>query len=176
MVTTVAMAQPVQEESPATESIDEQEEEVAGTLIFSAGGSLLDPTVHLAVEGGLRFGNLGVLAKAEWNPWFSVQDPGKLKRGVLNVGLGADIVYFEDRVRSGFFAGASTLLFDTPLDEMGETGFFIELNLATLRWEIKDDVWMSVTPATLHVAIPVTGGIPLVVLAYRHSVNLEFVF
>ena len=99
-----------------------------------------------------------------------------LKRGVLNVGLGADIVYFEDRVRTGFFAGASTLLFDTPLDEMGETGFFIELNLATLRWEIKDDVWMSVTPATLHVAIPVTGGIPLVVLAYRHSVNLEFVF
>ena len=173
---TARAEEPPSQEVPVNTDAPSVDDDLSGTLVFSAGGSFLQPTGHFAVEGGVRFGNLGLLAKVEWNPWFSVQEPGVLKHGVFNAGLGADIVYFGGRVRSGVFVGSSTLLFDTPLDEKGETGFFLEANLVTLRWEIKDRVWLSLTPAMVHVSIPVTGGIPLVMLAYRHAVCLEFVY
>ena len=113
--------------------------------------------------------------KADWNPWFSpqaVQDA--LKPGILNLGIGVEHLYFNDRCRFTASLGSSTLLFDTALDEAWTTGFFIELSPVSLRWPLTEELTLQVEPTSISLAMPVLSGIPLVSFQYRHGISLEW--
>jgi len=129
------------------------------------------------VEGGARFDSgVGALAKLDINPWFNIQESDALKPGALNIGIGPEILYFQERVRSALFVGPSVLLFDTALDEKGSTGLFIDLITASLRFPLNDGFAFRIDPATVHFVMPVLGRIPLIQIEYRHTLAMEVTF
>jgi len=140
-----------------------------------AGASINSVSFNLGIEGGLRLEEYGILGKVDLNPWFNSQDlKGSLKPGVLNVGVGGEYRYFNERCRSAVFVGPSILLFDTALDTKGTTGFFLDIITVSLRWPLGDVVTMRFDPATVHLVVPVLSGIPLISLQYRHTVAVEW--
>ena len=137
--------------------------------------SIIDALFNLGIEGGLRLEEYGILGKVDLNPWFNSQDlKGSLKPGVLNVGVGGEYRYFNERCRSAVFVGPSILLFDTALDTKGTTGFFLDIITVSLRWPLGDAITMRFDPATVHLVVPVLSGIPLISLQYRHTVAVEW--
>lgn len=157
--------------------IGTQSADASSTLFINsqAGVSLNSASMNLAVEAGLRQPSYGIFFKADWNPWFATQEfKDSLKPGVLNLGVGVEHLYFDDRCRFTFSAGTSTLLFDTALDEAATTGFFMEVVPVSLRWPLNDELTLQIEPTSISLAMPVLTGIPLVSFQYRHSVSLEW--
>ena len=140
-----------------------------------SGLSFNSVSANLGVEAGIRKPSYGLFFKADWNPWFSpqaVQDA--LKPGILNLGIGVEHLYFNDRCRFTASVGSSTLLFDTALDEAWTTGFFVELSPVSLRWPLTEELTLQVEPTSISLAMPVLSGIPLISFQYRHGVSLEW--
>ena len=132
-------------------------------------------SANLGVEAGIRKPSYGLFFKADWNPWFSpqaVQDA--LKPGIMNLGIGVEHLYFNDRCRFTASVGSSTLLFDTALDEAWTTGFFIEVSPVSLRWPLTEELTLQVEPTSISLAMPVLSGIPLISFQYRHGISLEW--
>lgn len=150
---------------------------VDGMVAVNAGGSLFAPTLAFGVEGGVRWGRWGLLARADWNPWFSTSDIKRsLDKGSLNLGIGGEVMYFGGRVRSAVFLGTATLLFDTGLDKKGKTGPMLDVVTVTLRWPFGDWFVLRYDPCTVHVVMPVLDRIPLILFEYRHTVSGEVTF
>ena len=144
-------------------------------MTSQSGVSLNSTSMNLGLEAGIRKPSYGIFAKADWNPWFATQDiQDSLKPGVLNLGVGIEHLYFNERCRFTFTAGTSTLLFDTALDEAATTGFFIEVVPVSLRWPLNDELTFQIEPTSITLAVPVLSGIPLISFQYRHSVSLEW--
>lgn len=145
-------------------------------LGLQTGVSLNSASANLSLEGGMKINDaFSVLGKFDWNPWFDSQDFNtSFKSGVLNIGLGAEYRFFNDRCRTAVYAGPSILLFDTALDEQGSTGFFFEVQPISIRWKLTDHLAIRLDPASVHLIVPVLTGIPLISFQYRHSVALEW--
>ena len=145
-------------------------------LGLQTGFSLNAPSANLSLEGGMNLDeSFAVLGKVDWNPWFDAQDlKTSFKRGVLNLGIGFEYRYFNDRCRTAVYTGPSILLFDTALDEQGSTGFFFELQPISIRWPLSKSFTIRLDPATVHLIVPVLTGIPLISFQYRHSVAIEW--
>ena len=140
-----------------------------------SGLSLNSASANLGLEAGLRTPNYGIFAKADWNPWFSPQAVNDaLKPGILNVGVGMEYLFFNDRCRFAISLGTSTLLFDTALDDAFTTGFFIEMSPVSLRWSLTEELTLQLDPTSISLAMPVISGIPLVSFQYRHGISLEW--
>ena len=139
------------------------------------GLSLNSLSLNLGIEGGMRMGSWGFLSKADWNPWFNSQDfKGGVQPGVLNIGVGGEYLYFNERCRTAVFVGPSILLFNTALDDRGSVGFFVDIIAVSLRWPVSESIAIRVDPATMHLVVPVVTGIPLVSFQYRHTVGVEW--
>lgn len=149
---------------------------VDGFVALDVGGSFYSPSLAFGLEGGVRWGRWGLIAKVEVNPWFSLQEKRSLKPGALNVGIGAEVSYFDGRVRTAVLAGTSTLLFGTALDKKGKTGLSVDIIAVTLRWPVHPNVVLRLDPCTLHVVMPVIDRIPLLLLEYRHTFSVEVPF
>ena len=145
-------------------------------LGLQTGLSLNSASANLSLEGGMKIDDaFSVLGKFDWNPWFNSQDfNNSFKAGVLNVGIGAEYRFFNDRCRTAVYAGPSILLFNTALDEQGSTGFFFEVQPISIRWPLTDDFAIRLDPASVHLVVPVLTGIPLISFQYRHSVAVEW--
>ena len=144
-------------------------------IITQSGLSLNSTSANFGLEAGIRQPSYGLLFKFDWNPWFSPQAVNDaFKPGVLNLGLGIEHLYFDNRCRLTISAGTSTLLFDTALDDAWTTGFFIETSPVSLRWELNEDFTFQIDPISISLAMPVLSGIPLVSFQYRHGVSLEW--
>ena len=139
------------------------------------GFSLNTPSTYLSVGYRKKLSKGSILGKIEWNPWITLQDlNGLWNTGVLNVGLGWERQYFDDRCRSAFFVGSTTLLFDTALDSTGSTGVFFEFSPVSLRFPIDRTLTIRIDPGDIHISAPVLSGIPLITLQYRHGIALEW--
>ena len=99
---------------------------------------------------------------------------GSIVQGALNVGVGGELLYFEQRARASVAVGPSVLLFDSGLDDAGTTGIFVDVRPVALRWRFHDRVTLQVDPLTFTVVAPVLERIPLVLVEYRTVVGLEF--
>lgn len=143
---------------------------------FQTGFSLNAPSAAIGLEGGVRLGeSFSLLAKAEWNPWVNTQDlNSSFNTGVLNVGLGGEYRFFDDRCSTALFAGVSSLLFDTALDAAGSTGFFVEIQTLSIRWALADAWALRLAPATIHLIMPVLTGIPLMSFQYRQTLAIDW--
>ena len=123
---------------------------------------------------GVSYGRDVWFVRAEISPWLSLSMRPPLQPGVLNLTVGRQWLWAEGRVRSALALGTSTLFFDTVLHERGRTG--LSLQIVPLSWRMKwgKQTTLRLEPMTLHVPMPVLGGIPLVLPQYRHSAGLEW--
>ena len=142
---------------------------------FQSGVSLNSASAGFGIEGGVRLEDYGLLGKVDWNPWTNTQQlKDTFQAGVLNLGIGGEYRFFNERCRTALFVGTSTLLFETALDPKGTTGFFLEYVPVSLRWPLGDTTTLRVDPASIHLVVPVLAGIPLISFQYRHSVAIEW--
>lgn len=138
------------------------------------GFSLAQPSLVVGVEGGVRFDRWTFLLEVDWNPFITLGGPTLFVGGVLNIGVGVEHLYAGGLLRSAFFVGTSTLLYDTALDSPGTTGLFIDLVPLSVRLPIvANHLTLRVDPVSVHLIAPVLSGIPLIRYEYRHVISLE---
>lgn len=139
------------------------------------GGSLLSPGAALGVEGGRRLGPVWLSLRTEWSPWFSLQASSAFAtRGSFQVQLGAELRFFDGRVRSALWLGTSTLLFRSALDSPGATGPSFAVLPAGFSLPLGQSKWrLRLEPLSFHVLAPSLSSIPLVVLQYRTTIGIE---
>jgi hypothetical protein len=156
--------------------------EAHGSLLTDAlRESIFNISYGPAFRGGYRFpggksAQFGVFGFFERDAWVVSEYEVRADPGVLNFGLGIELLYFEF-LRSSLLFGPSVLVFDTALHDEGTTGIFTELKPlgAQLyfwdRWGLTFDplsvAWVNPTPEN--------GRAPSVGhMQYRTSVGLEW--
>lgn len=95
-------------------------------------------------------------------------------QGALNVGLGADVRYFDDHLRGAFSAGPSVLLRDNVVDNAGAVGVFIDFRPAGVRVPLRCGGVLVIDPLTFTFLMPDLSRIPLVQIEYRTVLAIEF--
>ena len=138
------------------------------------GGPLIS-NVSYGAELGWRFSTrLDLTLSLEHNFWPSSEasDEGDVAQ-VINWGVGIALLYFDGNVRSSLIAGGSTMLFETPLDEVGDTGVFFDFRPVTYRFRSPIGT-VEVAPLALEVMAPTLSGIPLIEIVYRTVVTMEW--
>jgi hypothetical protein len=135
--------------------------------------SVLGNSFGYGANVGRRWGIWGAYLHLEHNLWISNELQREVTTGAFNAGIGGEYHWHEGRGRTTLAAGPSILLFDTLLDDAGETGFFLELRPTGLRFYVGDLV-ITTDPITFTVVAPVLSGIPLVILQYRTVITVEF--
>jgi len=135
------------------------------------------------LSGGLGYGlragwrwskRLGAFIQGGHAAWFKTGHDRKITPGVLNVGVGLETRFFDDRLRTSLAGGSSTLLFDTTLDSTGTTGWFANLRPAGLRWSLGERAAFQLDPVTFMVMQPVTTRPRLTKIEYQTVLALEF--
>ncbi|MGV3624591.1 MAG: hypothetical protein ACO1OB_27475 [Archangium sp.] len=137
------------------------------------GGSLLEPSLHVGVEGGVLVGLPRIVLRAEWNPWVSLQTRDGIQPGVLNIGAGVEFRYFGDRLASVALVGTSTLLFRSAFDRPGHTGLFLYLQPTILRFRVGAH-HLRVAPLSMAIVAPSLDAIPLIAAQFRTSLGFEW--
>lgn len=122
---------------------------------------------------GRRFSRWGFFGLAEFDQTLDFTLDTQFL-SVLNVGFGAEYLNFLGHVRTSLAVGTSILLSDTAIDEAGESGWFIDLRPAGLRWAIADDFVLEFVPVSLDIITPVPAGIPLIVFSYGTLITIEW--
>ncbi len=151
---------------------------------LSTGASLFDtPSLELSAEAGRRWGSWGLVGKLEWNPWLRFAGEDKLVKGVLDIGVGGEYLFFDDRCRTAVAVGMSRLQFDTEIDKKGRKGLFFDVVPVGLRYPLggggdggePGGFTLRFDPLTFHFIEPVIDDvIPLVVFEYRTRVAIEW--
>jgi hypothetical protein len=136
-------------------------------------------TVNLSFGYSGRFGyrwatNWGVYFQAEHNVWTETELEVEMRQGVFNLGVGAERLFFDRRMRAALAAGPSILLYQTALDDPGTTGLFVDVRPTGVRWPVGKSFVLVLDPLTFTVAAPVLGGIPLVQIQYRTAFGVEY--
>ncbi|PZR04112.1 MAG: hypothetical protein DI536_34850 [Archangium gephyra] len=137
------------------------------------GGSLLEPSLHVGVEGGVRVGVPRIVLRAEWNPWISLQTRDGIQPGVVNVGAGVELRWFDERLASVAMVGISVLLFRSAFDQPGHTGLFFYVQPTVIRVPV-GAFHLRFAPLSMAIVAPSLDAIPLVAAQFRTSVGFEW--
>ena len=133
-------------------------------------------TVGYGGKIGHRWGDWGAFVSAEHNIWALTTIGEGAVDSVFNLGLGGEVLYYEQRVRTSLIVGTSTTLFDTILDEFGTTGAFLEVRPQGYRLPFDENVIVEINPLSFIVMVPIFEGIPLIQLSYRSTFSAEVRF
>ncbi len=136
--------------------------------------SLAAATAGYGARAGLRGARWGAFLQLEQNAWRGVEAAAGWDAGVLNAALGGELRFAEGRCRTALAVGTSTLLFRTPLDPPGSTGLFLDVRPVGLRWGLPRGFTLQFDPLSVALAAPALGGIPLIQLAYRTLLSVEW--
>lgn len=126
-----------------------------------------------SARAGHRWGNWGVFAQAANNLWTPNREVLSVRQGVLNLGVGAERLLFDRRVRVSAAAGTSTLLEDTVLDDAGATGFFVEVRPVGLRWQMWGPVRLEWDPIIYSLSEPVVSEPELIQSEFKTVLAVE---
>ncbi len=144
-----------------------------GGSFYDTRREVFSPRINAGLMGGYRFENLGLLALVELDHnWDFTQETDTLT--LLNAGVGGELLYVLGHARTSAVVGVSVLLEDTDLDEAGALGWFLDLRPVSIRWAIGDKAAFELTPVGLDLTVPVTDGIPLVVVSFMTRVGFEW--
>jgi hypothetical protein len=134
---------------------------------------VISPRLNLGVLGGYRFESVGLLADVELDRnWDFTQETETLT--LLNAGVGVELLYVLGHARSSAIFGTSVLLNSTDLDDAGTVGWFLDVRPVSIRWAIGSKAAVELTPIGLDLTVPVTGGIPLVLVSFMTRVGFEW--
>ena len=92
----------------------------------------------------------------------------------VNLAIGVEKLWLNNRVRSSFAAGATMVMRRTRLDIPGTIGGWIDFRPVGLRFVLSSRIALAIDPLTLTVLLPVTSGIPLILIHFRTAVAIEF--
>jgi hypothetical protein len=135
--------------------------------------SFLNGAFGYGFKGGYRYRGLGAFVFLEQDMWVASELDMNVVNGVLNYGLGLDLIHGAGYVRTSLAFGLSTLTFDTQLDKAGTTGLFVDLHPVGLRFAIHDRFIIGLDPLTFTLVAPQLSGIPLVKIEYRTTLYAE---
>ena len=127
------------------------------------------------VKAGWRWKTLGVFFVFEQNMWVTSQFELGVTQGVANLGLGLEVNYLGGYARTSVAIGPSILLFDTVIDEAGNTGFFLDVRPIGMRWPINRFFAITLDPMSFAIVAPALDRIPLVMIQFRTTLGFEFV-
>jgi hypothetical protein len=146
--------------------------EFAGGL-FDIHREVVSPRILAAVAGGYRFESFGLLGMAEFDhSWDFSQVTATLS--MLKAGVGAEYLYVLGHARTSAIAGLTVLVDETALDDSGTVGWFVDVRPVSIRWGFGDEATLELTPVGLDVSVPVTGGIPLVLVSFLTRIGFEW--
>jgi uncharacterized protein (TIGR03382 family) len=139
-------------------------------------GSLLDVTFGYSARGGYRWDRWRAVVHLEQNAWLRTEFGAAVDAGTFNLGVGAEVLLFDDFIRVALIAGPSFLLFDTVLDKSGTTGLFAEARPIGFRYNVAERVVVTFDPMTFAIVWPVLSDPPLRKVEHRTYVGVEFGF
>jgi hypothetical protein len=130
-------------------------------------------TADILAKGGYRLGRWGIFAQVGYNSWISLETEEATSPSATNLGLGADVLFFEGRARTSLALGPS--IYNTnATGEAGELGFFIDLRPVGFRFPICDNWSIGFDPIAFNFNAPVLSKIPLLVFKYVSIVSVEY--
>lgn len=136
---------------------------------------LMSDSFGYDVKAGWRWKTLGVFFVFEQNMWVTSQFELGVTQGVANLGLGLEVNYLGGYARTSVAIGPSILLFDTAIDEAGNTGFFLDVRPIGMRWPINRFFAITLDPMSFAIVAPALDRIPLVMIQFRTTLGFEFV-
>ena len=148
--------------------------EAFGSLLNDAvGGSNLTASAGYAGRAGWRHGTVGFFAEFSRDHWLVTEVGTELEQGVLGLGVGAEMLFAERRLRVSAAGGSSTLLFDTAFHGRGTTGFYIDLRPASLRFSPAPWLIVELSPIGFTLLSPASGELAIRRIEYRTTLTLE---
>ena len=135
--------------------------------------SFINATMGYGIRAGYRLGRWGLVAQVERNYWLPTELSHALVPGALNIGVGAEWLAVDGRVRLSATAGPSILWFDATFDGKGTTGLFADLRPVGLRWRPSRFVAVAFDPLSLAIVAPVLGSPGILQLEYRTLLGAE---
>ena len=146
-----------------------------GGSFYDTRREVISPRLNAGVSGGYRFENLGLFTTVELDHnWDFTQETDTLT--LLNAGVGGELLYVLGHARTSAVVGVSVLLDDTDLDEAGTVGWFVDMRPVSIRWAIGEKAAFELTPVGIDLTVPVTDGIPLVLVSFMTRVGIEWSF
>lgn len=144
-----------------------------GGSFYDTRREVFSPRINVGLLGGYRFENLGLFSLVELDHnWDFTQETDTLS--LLNVGVGFEGLYVLGHARTSAIAGVTVLLEETDLDEAGTLGWFLDIRPVSIRWAIGEQAAFELTPVGLDLTVPVTDGIPLVLVSFMTRVGFEW--
>lgn len=137
------------------------------------GNSDLAAGTGWTLEAGIRRGPVELFAIVDRDNWMEFEYEVRLNTGVFNAGVGASVLLFDNRVAISVSLGTSTLLFNAIFDKAGQTGIFVDIRPATLRWPITRRMHLVFAPVSFFLMMPVLHDPVLKRLEYRTSIGFE---
>jgi hypothetical protein len=148
--------------------------EAFGSLLNDAvGGSNITASAGYCGRAGWRRGMIGFFAEFSRDHWLMTEVGTELKQGVLGLGVGAEMLFADGRLRTSAAGGSSTLLFDTAFHDKGTTGFYIDLRPVSLRFHPASWLVVEVTPIGFTLESPANGELAIRRIEYRTTFTLE---
>ena len=165
--------------APAVAGAQESPEAQAGHLVTTevrASASVQNPAYALGVAAFRALPHAEVGAFVELNPWYSVERRS-MSLGVTNLGVAAHFLHAlrpDLRLRAGAGFGVSVLNQEMIGTDAGTRGWFLNLRLLGLVWDVADCVALTVDGFDLALPAPQLVGSPILYAQHRISVGLRF--
>lgn len=125
-------------------------------------------------RGGFRIGRWGGFLELSWVGWNGYEPYARSMQSSLNFGLGAEVFYFQRRMRTALALGISFLNTPAPPDPKGTFGVYIDLTPSSYIIRPHENFSIIIAPLTLFIGAPALEGIPLIFIQYRTTVSFEF--
>lgn len=138
------------------------------------GGSSHYGGYGVGARGGFRIGQWGGFMELQYVGWTGFGSSEREHQASLNFGLGAEVLYFDRRVRTALSVGAAILATKAVPDPVGTFGLYVDLIPASYVLKPTSYLNIVLTPLSLFVNMPSLGGIPLVTIQYRTVIAVEF--
>jgi hypothetical protein len=148
--------------------------EAFGSLLNDAvGGSNITASLGYCGRAGWRRGMIGFFAEFSRDHWLMTEVGTELTQGVLGLGVGAEMLFADGRLRTSAAGGSSTLLFDTAFHDKGTTGFYIDLRPVSLRFQAAAWLVIEIAPIGFTLVSPANGELAIRRIEYRTTFTLE---
>ncbi|CAN5661477.1 hypothetical protein BH10BDE1_BH10BDE1_27400 [soil metagenome] len=146
-----------------------------GVTPYDARRDTWSPRWSPGIQFGRRYNRFGFFGHLALDQTFDFTQEVK-RLDVLHVGLGVETLSLYGRIRSSMSVGFAILNSDTDIDSRGKIGWFADLRPISLRWGTDRHGAYELTPLGLNISVPVTRGIPLILVGYMTTLSFEWSF
>jgi hypothetical protein len=158
---------------PGSGEVILQLEGFGALLNDGVGGSNLTVSAGYGGRAGWRRGAIGFFGEVTCDRWLATEIGQGFAAGVVDFGIGAEMLFAKGRVRVSIAGGGSTLLFDAAFHERGTTGLFVDFRPLALRYPIWPGLTLEVSPIGVALLSPAMGEPHIRRIEYRTAVLLE---